>query len=92
MSDVRKNSIQGLLLFAALGAATASADVKPAALFADNMVIQQQTDAAIWGSADPGETVTVSASWGESATAVSDSDGHWFLTLQTPEAIPGNAQ
>lgn len=88
---MRKFAAPGLLLLACLSTSTASADVSPAKLFAENMVIQQQTDAAIWGSADPGEAVTVSASWGESATTVADSNGEWLLTLQTPDAIPGSA-
>ena len=40
------------------------ADIKPASLFMDNMVIQRETKAPIWGKADPGEKVKVSASWG----------------------------
>lgn len=81
-----------LAFLIALGAISAKADVKPAALFADNMVIQQQSDAAVWGWADPGEKITVSASWGERATTVTDESGKWSLTLQTPAAIPGSAQ
>ena len=81
-----------LAFLIALGAISAKADVKPAALFADNMVIQQQSDAAVWGWADPGEKITVSASWGERATTVTDDTGKWSLTLQTPVAIPGGAQ
>ncbi len=85
-------ALSGLLLFMAIGSVSARADVKPAALFTDKMVIQQQTDAAIWGWADPGEKVTVSASWGQSATALTDSAGKWSLTLQTPGAIPASTQ
>ena len=43
------------------------ADVQPAALFADGMVIQRETKAPVWGTAEAGETVTVTASWGKSA-------------------------
>ena len=35
------------------------ADVKPHVLFTDNMVLQQGREAPIWGTADPGEMVTV---------------------------------
>jgi sialate O-acetylesterase len=53
-----------LLITNVLFASSAIADVKPAALFTDNMIIQQKTDATIWGWADVGEKVTVAASWG----------------------------
>ena len=72
--------------------ATTNADVRPAALFTDHMVIQQQVDAPIWGWADAGETVTVLASWGGKATTTADSTGAWSLTLKTPAARVGDAQ
>lgn len=62
------------------------AEVKPAGLFTDNMVIQRETQAPVWGWADAGEGVTVSGSWGESATATADESGAWQLKLQTPAA------
>jgi sialate O-acetylesterase len=64
----------------------ALADVKPAAIFADNMVLQRETKAPVWGLADPGEKVTVIGSWGESASAIADETGKWTTPLQTPEA------
>ncbi len=53
-------------IIVALGilAASAQAGIKPAQLFTDNMVIQRETRAAIWGWPDPDEKVTVSGSWG----------------------------
>jgi sialate O-acetylesterase len=65
---------------------TASAAVQPAALFVDHMVIQRDTEAPVWGTADAGEAVTVTGSWGESAKAVADSDGKWRVNLPTPAA------
>jgi sialate O-acetylesterase len=56
------------------------------------MVLQQQADVAIWGRGEPGEKVSLSASWGETSTTVTDNNGKWSLTLQTPKARPGNAQ
>ena len=43
------------------------ADIVPSPLFADHMVIQRGTQAPVWGTADAGEKVTVTCSWGESA-------------------------
>jgi len=65
---------------------TAVADVRPAALFADNMVIQRETQAPIWGWGDVGEEVTVTGSWGKSATTTADPAGKWTVKLQTPAA------
>ena len=56
-------------------------------IFADNMVLQQQTDAALWGKAKPQSKVTVTTSWSKAKTVVtSDSDGKWFARVTTPEA------
>jgi sialate O-acetylesterase len=62
------------------------ADVRPAALFADHMIIQRATQAPVWGWADVGEVVTVSGSWGASAQVVTGDDGRWMVRLDTPEA------
>ena len=63
---------------------TASADVRVPRLFADNMVLQQQTGNAVWGFAASGEKVTVRASWGAEASAVADDQGEWKVMLKTP--------
>ena len=65
---------------------SAMADVKPAGLFQDHMVIQRDTEAPVWGIADAGEQVTVVGSWGKSASAVTGEDGKWRVKLQTPAA------
>ena len=45
-------------------------------LFADNMVLQQETEAALWGKAEPGAKVTIVGSWSKSKVAVTaDADG-----------------
>jgi sialate O-acetylesterase len=63
------------------------AEIKLPAIFGDNMVLQQQSEAAIWGSASPRETVTVITSWNDQTyTAKSGSDGSWRLKVNTPEA------
>ncbi|MCP4508278.1 MAG: serine hydrolase [Gammaproteobacteria bacterium] len=63
---------------------TVQADIRLPRLFGDNLVLQQQTKNAIWGWAEPGEKVMVSASWGASASTKSDSRGRWNLFLETP--------
>jgi sialate O-acetylesterase len=66
--------------------ATLWADVTMPAIFSDGMVIQRETKAPIWGSADPEEKILVEASWGAKATCIANPDGSWKVALQTPEA------
>ena len=47
------------LLFTLCNVTALWADVKPAALFGDHMVLQQGMSVPVWGWADPGEQVTV---------------------------------
>lgn len=64
-----------------------NAQIKPAAIFADNMVMQQDTRANIWGEAAPGSVITVVPEWGdERYTATVDEGGHWRLSFPTPKA------
>jgi len=58
------------LLFTLGNLTVLRADVKPAALFGDHMILQQDMPVPVWGWADPGEQVTVSiAGQKHSATA-----------------------
>lgn len=65
-------------------ASPAFADVRLPALIGDNMILQQQTGAPLWGWADPGEKITAVGSWGKKASATTDSSGKWRLCLETP--------
>ena len=55
-------------------------------LFTDHMVLQQQTDASIWGTCSPFENITISGSWGSETTVHSDESGKWLAKLSTPAA------
>ena len=61
------------------------ADVKLPAVIGANMVLQRGRPVAIWGWADPNETVTVSIA-GESASARTDDGGNWRVTLPELDA------
>ena len=53
----------------------------------DGMVLQQQTQALVWGKADPGRTVKVKPSWAHRKYAArADEDGFWQVAVQTPRA------
>ena len=74
-----------LVLF--LFATSLKAEVKLPAIFGDNMVLQQQTDAAIWGNASANKTVKITTSWNKkSYSTKADSEGKWKIKVQTPSA------
>jgi len=63
------------------------AEIKLPAIFGDNMVLQQQTNAAIWGTASSNRTIKVKTSWnGENYSVKSDAEGNWKLKVSTPAA------
>ena len=66
---------------------TISAKVVLPPMFSDNMVLQQQADAPIWGEAKPMKTVKITTSWdGKTYETLSDKEGKWKLSVRTPEA------
>ena len=78
-----------ILMLSAMAAVfgSAVAKVKLPHLIGDNMVIQQNTDVRLWGSARPGATVKVAVSWSESGyEAAADGQGRWQLTVKSPKA------
>lgn len=80
-----KQFITGTLALA-LSLLTAGAAVRPSAMVSDHMVLQQNTDARLWGKARPGASVTATASWGATATARANASGAWSLRIATPGA------
>lgn len=59
--------------------------VKLAAVFGSHMVLQRGIRAAVWGWAQPGETITVSVA-GKKARTVTKPDGKWLARLPSLEA------
>ncbi|MCB9846610.1 MAG: 9-O-acetylesterase [Phycisphaeraceae bacterium] len=72
-------------------APAASADVTLPSILSQGMVLQQQADVTLWGWADPGEHVTIRASWNEGAaiSARTGEDGRWTAQIRTPAAGAG---
>jgi sialate O-acetylesterase len=61
-------------------------------VLSSNMVMQQDIQAALWGWGAPNETVQISASWSQTATATADATGKWSTKIQTPKAVAGTNQ
>jgi len=66
---------------------TLKAEIKLPTIFGDNMILQQQTDASIWGWAKAGAQVRVKTSWNNKTyTIKSEQDGKWSVKVATPAA------
>jgi sialate O-acetylesterase len=63
-----------------LGVASVHAEVAPNPLFSEHAVLQQGAPVPVWGTADPGEAVTVEIA-GQTATAKAGADGKWLVRL-----------
>ena len=76
-----------ILALIALVALSAQAKVRLSHLVGDNMVLQQQTEARLWGWAKPGAQVRVTTSWSSDVTTVKAAkDGAWIAKVRTPKA------
>ena len=73
------------LIALGLGTVPVFADVRVSNLFGDNIVLQREIAAPVWGTANPGEAVTVKI--GEArATGRADAKGNWFVNLPAMKA------
>jgi sialate O-acetylesterase len=64
-----------------------SAKIKLPSFFSDGMVLQQQTNAKIWGWANPAATIKITSSWNKKTyTAKADNKGNWNIKIATPVA------
>lgn len=81
---MRTKSLLILILMAAY-CRTGNADVKPAAIFADGMVLQRDMPAPVWGTAAPGEKVSVAIA-GQTVGTTAGPDGRWITRLAALKA------
>ncbi len=82
---VMKNILLVFLLF--FSTVSLSAKIALPAIFSDDMVLQQQTNAPIWGKATPGKKVEIMTSWNKKTySTTADSEGNWKMQLSTPSA------
>jgi sialate O-acetylesterase len=82
----RKLSVVSIVLWGLIQIGTlCRANVVPNAFFQDNMMLQRDKPVAVWGRAEPGESVTVHIA-GVTNTATAASDGKWLLYLDPVSA------
>ncbi|MGC9363439.1 MAG: sialate O-acetylesterase [Fidelibacterota bacterium] len=74
------------LLLVCLLVKSVQAEIVLNPVFGDNMVLQQDAAAPVWGKGNPGSTITVTADWGVESSTICRSDSSWMTTLQTPSA------
>ncbi len=81
--------LRRILFFAALSTITLGmqAKVRLPHIIGDNMILQQDSKARLWGWDTPGKTIMVNVSWSkESYSAKTDSKGIWIVGVKTPKA------
>lgn len=64
----------------AAAASSAFADAKPNGIFSSHMVLQRDRAVPVWGTAEPGEQVTIRFA-GNDLKATADAKGRWQATL-----------
>lgn len=70
-----------------LGTCFLQSQTSTASIFGNNMVLQQSTDANIWGWDKAGQKIKVRTSWNNNEYAsISDMDGKWIMKIKTPSA------
>jgi sialate O-acetylesterase len=75
------------LLTLFLVASTLHADISLPKIIGSGMVLQRETDTAIWGWADPGEALSITCSWLKKTINVkANADGDWSTMLTTGQA------
>ncbi|MDP4581055.1 MAG: sialate O-acetylesterase [Saprospiraceae bacterium] len=70
-----------------LNVTTLFAQIETPSFISDNMVLQQQTEAPIWGEAKPMSTVYINCSWDDiKYVTYASENGKWKIRVKTPKA------
>ncbi|HRS19175.1 MAG TPA: sialate O-acetylesterase, partial [Bacteroidales bacterium] len=65
----------------------AQANVVLPSIFADHMVLQQNSEISVWGWGKPYEQISVVGSWnGDTVKTVANNQANWKVTLKTGKA------
>lgn len=75
-----------LVLFTILISAQQKNIIEIPAIFSDNMVLQQNSEANFWGKAKANVKINVTGSWGNTVNAIVQPNGLFRAKLKTPSA------
>jgi len=93
MGDIMRSEhglvVLGVVLASLASPFTASAEVKMPPVFSSEMVLQRELPVPVWGSASPGEDISVSFA-GQELDATADDQGQWMVQLQPLETSNTN--
>jgi sialate O-acetylesterase len=81
---MKRSGILLMLTLVLAGCQRTPSNLELPSLIGDNMILQQKTDARIWGKATPGHKITVIASWNKKATTKAGKDGKWAVRIPAP--------
>lgn len=81
MKNCRTSAFLLAVILLSVAASNAVADVQLDRVFGDHMVLQRDMVVPVWGTADPGETVTVTFR-DQQQVATPDQHGKWMVKLQ----------
>lgn len=66
---------------------TLSAQLWVPLIFSDQMILQQNTNVAVWGETTPNKKVFIKTSWNKKTyRTIASDDGRWIIKIQTPIA------
>jgi sialate O-acetylesterase len=82
---MKKPFIAGIILLGLLASRQAEAGMNLASPFTDHMVLQRDKPVPIWGTANPGEQITVEFA-GQKKSATADTNGDWRVELKPMKA------
>ncbi len=84
MGTLRRILCGAALAACAMAAPWVSAELWLPSVFGDHMVLQQDARVPVWGTAGPGERISVEVA-GRSGSTQADGDGNWTVTLRDLE-------
>jgi sialate O-acetylesterase len=84
---MKKTNVTVLIIILIISVFSANAQLKVASILGNNMVLQRNSEAKIWGKAEPKMSLKITVSWSKTAiTAVTNEKGDWMAKVKTSEA------
>lgn len=84
---MKRNLFFSILAAILLVSQAAFAEIKLPAIIASNMVLQRNSQVALWGWANPKEKITLTFSWtDEEVNVKADSEGNWSAKVKTTDS------